>query len=472
MNYVKIKPGTPDLYVWFLGVTLLTWGLLTSKIIQISWFVKLKETIKSTKPLLVIFMILYSTLMLFMSVSKVSTPEGLNVIIPAHMTLAFFFLMSGKRFESNYWTPIRFTIDDLIVNDNGTVIAIYPRVSRNNGVQYFWKEDRILIGDLITNLSVENIPFMLIIESTNNDSTRHYKAISYDRLNEVSNLNITLSRSLVNRQNRTSLSHILIWQLFELYRNIDYSFEIPYNIKRENPDLTRLNSELENQVENLTPHLHHIWDYETMTTAAGYILDIITRRNQSAIVEDATNHEHALISSLFRSGLEFYHYKTHIDDTLMLCHSILLSSRFQRELEEKFWITINSTFADAAKIICNELKEIKPSTPYSENIPENTNRWIEEIQAIRSKPIENFIKYHDQLVSRINQRSVYGDEDYTEYLQKAFDGIIEMMNNQLNRTEYSLKSIDHAIDRRQYRKEIVSGVTLGLCCLVFRTSEV
>ena len=161
-----------------------------------------------------------------------------------------------------------------------------------------------------------------------------------------------------------------------------------------------------------------------------------------------------------------------MDDTLLLCHFILLSSRFERDLEEKFWITINSTFAEAARIIFTELKTIKSTSVFNEKIGENTRRLTEEIQVIRLKPIENFIKYYDQLVIKINDGPTESNEEELEDLQRAFDGLIGMMNNQLNRTEYSLQTQEHALDRRQYRKEIVSGITLGLYCLVHRTTEV
>jgi hypothetical protein len=472
MNYVKIDSGVPDSYAISLIITLLAWAIFFRKNTEFERIVRIKKGIDSTKNMLVILMIIYSIPMLFATLVNSSDVGMWNLILPLHMTLSAYFLMSGKRFESNLWTPIRITIDDLMNNAIGSVITIFPHVDDKDGrIQYLAKEDRTLSGGLLNDLTVKNTPFL--IKSDSMETIATYNVISYDGLNDLSRLNITISRTLMNRQHRTALSHVLIWQLFELYLDEDHILEIPYNLKRRNPSLIRLESQKSEEYNSeFFPYINHLWDYENMINAGNYIFEIISKKNQTDLASTDNNHEHELISYLFRSGLKYYHYETTMDANTLLCHFILLSSRFERNLEEKFWITINSTFAEAARVIMLELGKIKPTATFNQNIGEVTRRLVEEIQAIRLKPIENFIKYYDQLVSKINQPSPEVNEDKLENIQMAFDGIIEMMNNQLNRTEYSLRTQEHAIDRRQYRKEIVSGVTLGLYCLVHRTMEV
>lgn len=472
MNYVSIDYGVPGWYAISLIITLLAWSILFMKNTKFERIVRIKNGIDSIKNMLVILMIIYSIPMLFTILMKNSDVGMWNIILPLHMTLAAYFLMSGKRFESNLWTPIRITIDDLMRNDIGSVITMYPHVDDKNGmIRYFWKEDRLLSGGLLNDLTVKNTPF-LIKNSDFTDSTATYNVITYDGLNDLSRLNITISRTLINQQHRTALSHVLIWHLFELYLDEDYTLEIPYNLKRGNSSLIRLETEESGYNSELFPYINHLWNYENMITAGNYIFDIISKKNQRDSAGISNDYEHEFIAYLFRSGMKYYHYESTMDANTLLCHFILLSSRFERNLEEKFWITINSTFTEAARIIMLELGKIKPTGVFNQDIGESTRRLVEEIQAIRLKPIENFIKYYDQLVLKINQSSAEDDEDKLENLQIAFDGIIEMMNNQLNRTEYSLRTQEHAIDRRQYRKEIVSGVTLGLYCLVHRTMEV
>ena len=91
-----------------------------------------------------------------------------------------------------------------------------------------------------------------------------------------------------------------------------------------------------------------------------------------------------------------------------------------------------------------------------------------EIENIRIKPVENFIRYHDEIVSILMKKTNSTIEENIELVERTFDEIIELMNNQLHRTEIFDNS-DHSLARRQYRKEIVSGTTIGLYCLIQRT---
>jgi hypothetical protein len=472
INYVTINDGLPDWYAISLILTLLAWCIYLMRNRSFTTIIQIKEGLDKTKNFLIFLMALYSIPLVYAVVFHGADIGDWNIILPLHMTLSAYFLISGKTFESNLWTPIRLTIDDLIRNSPGSIITMYPNVDDSSSrVKYYWKADRESSHSLIADLTIKNTPFL--IKDTNlNHLTTVYQALNYDGLNETSRLNLPLSRGLINRQYRTALSHILIWHLFELYLDEDFKLEIPYNIKRGNSDLVRLKSEEVEYNSELLPFVDHMWNYEKIVIAGGYIFDIIRNKDFSSVSAVNQEYEHDFICFLFQSGLKYYHYNTAMDDTLLLCHFILLSSRFERDLEEKFWITINSTFAEAARIILTELKTIKSTSVFNEKIGENTRRLTEEIQVIRLKPIENFIKYYDQIVMKINDGSTESNEEELEDLQRAFDGLIGMMNNQLNRTEYSLQTQEHALDRRQYRKEIVSGITLGLFCLVHRTTEV
>ena len=472
INYVTIDGGWPDWYAISLALTLIAWTTYIYRNRSFNAITQIKEGLDTTKNFLIFLMVLYSTPLLYAIVFHGADIGNWNIILPLHMTLSAYFLISGKTFESNLWTPIRLTIDDLIRNATGSIITMYPKIDDSSSqVQYYWKADRELSHSPLNNLTIKNTPF-LIKDTDLNHLTTVYGALHYDGLNETSRINLPLSRGLVNSQHRTALSHILMWHLFELYLDEDFKLEIPYNIKRGNSDLARLKSEEIEHNSDLLPYVDHKWNYDKIVTAGGYIFDIIRNKDFSGSRSVNQEYEHDFICFIFLSGLRYYHYNTDMDDTVLLCHFILLSSRFERDLEEKFWITINSTFAEAARIIITELKTIKPTSIFNENIGEYTRRLTEEIQVIRLKPIENFIKYYDQIVIKINDGSTESNEEKLEDLQRAFDGLIGMMNNQLNRTEYSLQSQEHALDRRQYRKEIVSGITLGLYCLVHRSAEV
>jgi len=472
INYVTIDDGWPDWYAISLILTLLAWSAYLMRNRSFNAITQIKEGLDRTKNFLIFLMALYSIPLVYAIVFHGADIRGWDTFLPLHMTLSAYFLMSGKTFESNPWTPIRLTIDDLIRNAPGSIITMYPNIDESSSqIRYHWKADRELSHRLVADLTIRNTPFL--IKNTNvNHLSAIYDPLHYDGLNDTSRINLPLSRGLLDKQYRTALSHILIWHLFELYLDEDFKLEIPYDIKRGNSNLVRLKSEEVENNSELHPYIDHMWNYEKIVRAGGYIFDIISDKDINSPTTVNQGYEHDFICFLFQSGLRYYHYNTDMDDTLLLCHFILLSSRFERDLEEKFWITINSTFAEAARIIFTELKTIKSTSVFNEKIGENTRRLTEEIQVIRLKPIENFIKYYDQLVIKINDGPTESNEEELEDLQRAFDGLIGMMNNQLNRTEYSLQTQEHALDRRQYRKEIVSGITLGLYCLVHRTTEV
>ena len=174
-------------------------------------------------------------LYLLLATAGEEIPIWMFNILPLHMTTSAYFLLSGKRFESDSWDSIFATINDLFTNNRGKIIIFYPTKSEDDGLRYFWISSQTPNNFSIEQLGRTSVPYLIQEESIGTGKTP-FEVLSSRSLNKASRLNITLQTSLVNHLHKVALTHLLLWQIFEVYQKRTLSFTIPYNIKRNYPD--------------------------------------------------------------------------------------------------------------------------------------------------------------------------------------------------------------------------------------------
>ena len=423
------------------------------------------EFIKSLKnPIVMVSSLVCVTAMCFHIVDNIQIYRIWENIIPFHITIVSFYILYGRKFESNFWTPISTTINSMIINEPGKIIIFLPMIDDNRKVRYVWRKDRKDVERALGLKKFSPIPF-LIKENDNNDRNAIYVPISYESLMNKSKTTITLSRKLVNAQERTAQSHILLWNLFELYQKQNHEFNIPYNVKRSHRSFDLVETDQTYTTLDINPELKQIWSHETLVSTSSYIYDLVSK-NRLGNKDD--NGDSELFFKIFKSGIEYYNSNTKIDNTALICHFILLTSIYDNQLDEQCWIAINSAFADAAKIMSNNLSSRKTSFNSNSKLHKRLDKWMGIIEEIRLRPIENFIKYHDQIIRDIN----FNQTEEFEIIDTTFTEIIDLMTTQLHRTTRLELSKGWAPNTRQLRREIVSGTTLALHCLLHRMGEV
>ncbi len=133
----------------------------------------------------------------------------------------------------------------------------------------------------------------------------------------------------------------------------------------------------------------------------------------------------------------------------------MLSGNYQPGHSESKWTVFNMAFSSMAKSIVDhtDYAQIEFQNPrYNREL---VDRVFDTISEIRSAPVEKFIEYHDNLVRYLKQNPSHA-------VQEIIEDSIERMLTNLREQKISRKDI---IDRKQQRKEIISGTTVGLYCL-------
>ena len=423
------------------------------------------EFIKGLKnPIVLLFSLLCFMAMCFHIMDKNQIYQIWEYIIPVHITIVSFYILYGRKFESDFWSPISTTINSMMLNEPSKIIIFLPIIDKSRRIRYVWRKDRTDIERALGSEKFSPIPF-LIKEKDNNQRNAIYIPISYESLMNQSKTTITLSRKLVNAQERTALCHILLWNLFELYQKQNSDFNIPYNVKRSHKSFDSIETDQNYTTLDINPELKQIWNHETLVSTSSYIYDLISK-NGRGYKDD--NGDSELFFKIFKSGVQYYNSSTKIDHTALVCHFILLTSRYDDQLDEQCWIAINSAFADAAKIMSTNLPNLKTPFDSSSKLHQRLDKWKGIIEEIRLRPIENFIKYHDQIIRDIKSNQA----EEIEIIDTTFNEIIDLMTTQLHRTTRLELSRGWAPNTRQLRKEIVSGTTLALYCLLHRISGV
>ena len=473
MDFVPISrnPDEMDFFLWsviivlsaVLGVRVFFYYLkINDKEDRILGYLEFIKGLKN--PIVMVSSLVCFTAMCFHIMDNYQIYRLWENAIPFHITIVTFYLLYGRKFESNFWTPISTTINGMMINEPGNIIIFLPMIDDNRKVRYVWRKDRKDVERALGLKKFSPIPF-LIKEKDNNHRNAVYIPISYESLMNKSKTTITLSRKLVNAQERTALSHILLWNLFELYQKQNREFNIPYNVKRAHRSFDSVETDQSYTTLDINPELKQIWSHETIVSTSSYIYDLVSKNRQG---KKDDNGDSDIFFKIFKSGIEYYNSSTKIDHTALVCHFILLTSRYDNQLDEQCWIAINSAFADAAKIMSNNLPNLETSFESNPKLNQLLDTWKGEIEDIRLRPIENFIKYHDQIIKDIRIKQA---EEF-EIIDTTFTEIIDLMTTQLHRTTRLELSKGWAPNTRQLRREIVSGTTLALLCLHHRIGKV
>ncbi len=396
-----------------------------------------------------IIFVLISTITLSILVTRAlyqSGPSELvnfwHLFLPSHIFLSLFFLLYDGEYEPEPWNAILHEIRSNMQNEPGQIIRLRP-VLTEDGFEYeasteYKTEERVLSN----RLEARFMPYLIGNQSTTGRTT--YSVINRRRLLSLKDQKLPLSIVNLAKLEQSCRTHLLLLHLFG--HKVRDNFDLPKGVKAMTRNRHKFRGLDENNLEITYSSIHH-WNHSLITHTADFLLDsLMGRRSERA--------EDKVIDSIFMH-LANSTQTTDKNNLLVLSYLILLSGNYEPGHSESKWTVFNMAFSSMAKGILehNDSSRIQFQNPrYNQEL---IDRIFDTISEIRISPVEKFIEYHDNLVRYLKQNP-------SQTLQVIIEDSIERMLTNLREQKISRKDI---IDRKQLRKEIISGTTVGLFCL-------
>lgn len=365
-----------------------------------------------------------------------------HLFLPSHIFLSLFFLLYDGEYEPEPWNAILHEIRNNMQNEPGQIIRLRP-VFTENGFEYEasteYKSDERVFSD---RLEARFMPYLIGNQLTT--GRRTYSVINRRRLLSLKDQKLPLSIVNLAKIEQSCRTHLLILHLFG--HNTRENFDLPKGVKAMTRNRNKFRGLDENNLEVAYSSIHH-WNHSLITHTADFLLDsLMGRRSERA--------EDKVINSIVTYAANSSQTKDK-NNILILSYLILLSGNYQPGHSESKWTVFNMAFSSMAKSIVDhtDYAQIEFHNPrYNREL---VDRVFDTISEIRSAPVEKFIEYHDNLVGYLKQNPSHA-------VQEIIEDSIERMLTNLREQKISRKDI---IDRKQQRKEIISGTTVGLYCL-------
>lgn len=392
-----------------------------------------------------------SILLLCLTVILLSRPTrfesaSILVTLPAHFTASIFILVYDRDFEANAWRPIKTLLLELTKTETPPVFSVHP--SFKDGSFTYKASLTPDPKDSAMPMDLHQTPFV-VLASITNPSNSSYQWLNRTDLDQLHD-GFLLSRINLARLERTANIHGLICMLFS--GQIRDRLAIPRLVKTSAVHTLNLNF-----MGTPPQNLEKIWlrmsfDFQKTTENATDLVKMLMGGSYKG--------EEKVITRLVKQLLNSTKDKESLPPLISLGQLVIMSRTSVDHLEEEDWLFVNQSYARACDIYARACDSIdnNPNVDFfdpKDNFTSILKYMVNLYGDVYSRPIHEFIEYHDQLV-----KMSHTDSD----LGPILDDILEGMMSQLD-TSVEPKKLYHVHEVKNRRKHVVVGTTFALAIL-------
>jgi hypothetical protein len=370
--------------------------------------------------------------------------EGiLNFVAPLMSYITFKHLTDDASVHTDNWYRISREITDHAKREYGNATEIIAMIPFKPNSSKNMATYKYVIPTNETALTLKNSDNQIggkytfqsaafFIRSSNEATTKTgmFHVLSEEKFSELHPTKIYSLPQKLNHVETVALSNLFSSQLFAASKSGQYNVSNFYdfknylarNISKENTYSAAKTIHLESKIL-----VSHIWKPRQLRLAASLILSSLS--SKGVTVEQHKVRMRELMAHQIRSVSE-----KNGNHATFLVHflTLLAMSNFSNEDSNEYHCDMAAlrSFANTCDIFINYMKaETKNSFSDSTGIQELLIQTQHTLEETKHKPVEGFIKYHDQILS-------HAREDNSERIHEVLNKTIHRLMEELQKTSY------------------------------------
>jgi len=211
-----------------------------------------------------------------------------------------------------------------------------------------------------------------------------------------------------------------------------------------------------------TYQITHDWNPQELSRVVGYLI--------GSIVSENVNEEWGRVSDYFEEKLRELYVRKGKQHVLAGIHFLCAVDLLNQQTVTECWEGMITSFSSTLKIMLPNFKS--DGLPQGDKTELDWRKMLADITdkagTILAKPVEEFIKYHDEVLNLAEKRE---DEKLYNILNETVQKTMDELQRTIYKRKLSKKGRYNVSQLISYRKGTVAGSTLALSYLARQISE-